>query len=104
MLSSNTGARLYGGESQTSDAFNSNNLSSDSDTVRLVEIDLLGPDESEFKYWIVIWSENGVQKPPRRFWKHRDALIFFKRLKCRLDIDAYARECAALTAKTEGLS
>jgi len=104
MLSSNTGARLYDSESQTSDAFNSNDLSSDSDTVRLVEIDLLGPDESEFKYWIVIWFEDRVQKLPRRFWNHRDALIFFKRLKCRLDMDAYARECAALTAKREGTS
>lgn len=35
MLSSNTGARLYGGVSQTSDDLDSNNLSSDSDTVRV---------------------------------------------------------------------
>jgi hypothetical protein len=104
MLSSNTGARLYDGESQIHDTQNCGDLSSDSDTVRLVEIDLLGADQSEFKYWIVIWSENGVEKPPRRFWDHRDALIFSRRLKCRLDIDAYARECAALTAKKENIS
>lgn len=104
MLSSNTVARLYEGEPKACDQTTCNQLYSDSDTVRLVEIDLLGPDQSEFKYWLVIWSENGVEKSPRRFWHHRDALIFSKRLKCRLDIDAYTRECTALAAKKEGIS
>jgi hypothetical protein len=104
MLSSNTVARLYDGAPETGNSTTCNDLYSDSDTVRLVEIDLLGPDQSEFKYWLVIWSENCVEKSPRRFWDHRDALIFSKRLKCRLDIDAYTRECAALAAKKEGSS
>lgn len=101
MMSSNAGARLLSSESQEYE-MHPNFLSSDSDTVLVTDIDLLGPDQPEFRYWIVVWSENGIEKAPRRFWNYRDALIFSERLKCRLDLDAYARDLAAHAAKKDG--
>ena len=104
MLSSNTSARLCDSEKAVNESATHHEPHCDSDTVRLVEIDLLGVDESEFKYWIVTWFEHGHQRPARRFWKHRDALIFSKRLKCRLNIDAYMRECVAAASEKKGRS
>jgi hypothetical protein len=92
MLSSNAGARLFDGDPHDISA-QADALPTDADTVRLTEVDLLAGSEPEFRYWIVIWSEQGVEKPIRRFWTHRDAKLFAARLKCRLNIDAYNREC-----------
>ena len=91
MRSSNAEARLVDGTAQDHDTIN--NFPSDADTVRIIEFDLLDGDQPEFRYWVVYWSECDSVKPPRRFWNYWPAKVFAERLKCRLNCDAYNRDC-----------